>query len=215
MSFYDLYDAGRRLAPRLEHYRTERPVVLALPRGGVPVAFEVARALNAPLDVLVARKLGVPGAEEFAMGAVAGNVALVDHELVAQLRVPKQYLEWVTIRETAEMARQERTFRRGHAPIDIAGRTVILIDDGLATGATGYAAVRSLRTRHPQRIVFATPVCSPEGAEALLRVADEVVCLECPSDFRAVGLWYKDFSPVSDAEVVECLDAAMGAQIPA
>ncbi|HET8623476.1 MAG TPA: phosphoribosyltransferase family protein [Gemmatimonadales bacterium] len=215
MIFANRYDAGRRLAGLLERYRAERPVLLALPRGGVPVAFEVARALGAPLDVCVARKLGVPGAEEVAMGAVAGGTAVVDHELIARLGIPNTYVQRVVAREIAEMARQEGTFRRGRAPIDVAGRTVILVDDGLATGATAYAAVKALRTRNPRRIVFASPVCAPDGAEMLRGVADDVICVDCPADFRAVGLWYEDFSPVSDAEVVDCLEAVAPGRISA
>ena len=215
MIFDDRYDAGRRLGAQLERYRAERPVVLALPRGGVPVAYEVARALNAPLDILVARKLGAPGAEEVAMGALAGGTALVDHELMSLLNVSNEYLARVVARETAEMARQERAFRRGRQPTDVTGRTVILIDDGLATGATAYAAVQALRARNPRRIVFAAPVCSPAGAELLRAVADDVVCVECPPDFRAVGWWYRDFRPVSDSEVVDRLETAIPGRVPA
>jgi predicted phosphoribosyltransferase len=215
MIFYDRYDAGRHLAAQLEGYRADRPVVLALPRGGVPVAFEVARALDAPLDVLVARKLGAPGAEEVAMGALAGGTALVDHALMSMLRVSNEYLQQIVTREIAEMARQERVFRRGRPPTDVTGRTVILVDDGLATGATAYAAVQSLRARNPRRVIFAAPVCSPAGTELLRGVADDVVYVECPPDFRAVGFWYRDFRPVSDAEVVDRLEAVAPGRVSA
>jgi predicted phosphoribosyltransferase len=215
MIFNDRHDAGRYLASALEGYRGERPVILALPRGGVPVAAEVARALDAPLDILPARKLGVPGAEELAMGALASGAVLVDQQLMARLQVSNEMLQRIVARETAEMARQERVFRRGRPPIDVAGRTVILIDDGLATGATACAAVKALRTRSPRRIVFASPVCALDGADLLRTVADDVVCVECPPDFRAVGLWYRDFTPVSDAEVVDCLEAAPPGRVSA
>ena len=215
MIFNDRHDAGRYLASALERYRNERLVILALPRGGVPVAWEVARALDAPLDILPARKLGVPGAEELAMGALADGATLVDEQLRAHLRVSNDMLQRIVARETAEIARQERAFRRGRSPMHVAGRTVILIDDGLATGATACAAVKALRTRNPRRIVFAAPVCAPDGADLLRTTADDVVCVECPPEFRAVGLWYRDFTPVTDAEVVACLETAIPGRVPA
>jgi putative phosphoribosyl transferase len=205
MSFRDRYDAGRRLAGLLERYRNERPVILGLPRGGVVVGSEVARALDAPLDVLIVRKLGVPGAEEVAMGAVAAGATLLDASLVAHLGISQTVIAEIVRRETEEMSRRERAYRGARPPVEVAGRTVIVVDDGLATGATAQAAVRSLRHRAPRRIVFAAPICSRDGAAALRTVADEVECLECPPVMQAVGWWYQDFSPTTDAEVVTCL----------
>ena len=205
MRFRDRYDAGRRLAGLLERYRNERPVILGLPRGGVVVGYEVARALDAPLDVLIVRKLGVPGAEEVAMGAVAAGTTLVDADLVARLGISQAAIAEIVRNESAEMSRRERAYRGARPPVEVAGRTVIVVDDGLATGATAQAAVRSLRHRAPRRIVFAAPICSRDGAAALRTVADQVECLECPPVMQAVGWWYEDFAPTTDAEVVKCL----------
>lgn len=215
MYFQDRYDAGRRLAALLERYRGDHPVVLALPRGGVVVGYEVARALEAPLDVLLVRKLGVPGAEEIAMGAIAAGTTLVDADLVARLGIPQSAIREAISRETEELNRRERAYRGDRPPVPIAGRTVIVVDDGLATGATAQAAVRSLRPRAPRRIVFAAPICSDDGAAALRRVADDVECLECPPEMQAVGWWYQDFSPTTDAEVVRCLREAAARRVPA
>ena len=215
MLFTDRYDAGRRLATALERHRVEHPLVLGLPRGGVLVGYEIAAALGADLDVLVVRKLGVPGAEEFAMGAVASGATLLNPGLVAHLGIPSSVVEVVVARELAELKRREQAYRGNRPPSHVRGRTVILVDDGLATGATAQAAVESLRRQLPRQIIFAAPVCSRDGADALRRVVDEVVCLECPEDFQAVGLWYEDFSPTSDAEVLECLRSAKAGRVPA
>lgn len=205
MRFADRQDAGRRLAGFLARYRNERPVILGLPRGGVVVGYEVAQALRAPLDVLIVRKLGVPGAEEVALGATAPGATLVDADLIARLGISQAAIEEIVRRESEEMTRRERAYRGSGAAVDVAGRTVIVVDDGLATGATAQAAIRSLRQRNPRRVVFAAPICSRDGAAALRMVADEVVCAECPPDMQAVGWWYDDFTPTTDAEVVECL----------
>jgi putative phosphoribosyl transferase len=205
MIFRDRYDAGRRLAAALEQYRGDHPVILGLPRGGVVVGYEIARALAAPLDVLIVRKVGAPGAEEFAIGAVAPGATLLNRHLVAALGVSKEYLERVIARETDEMVRRERVYRGSRPAIPVEGRTVILVDDGLATGATAHAAVESLRRRNPKKIIFAAPVCSVDGSKALESVAGTVVCLECPQDFGAVGFWYQEFAPTTDAEVIACL----------
>jgi len=208
MRFRDRHDAGRRLAGLLEPYRRERPVILGLPRGGVVVGYEVARALEAPLDVLLVRKLGVPGAEEVALGATAPGATLLNHDLVMRLGISETAIAEIVRRESEELKRREHTYRGTRAPAEVADRTVIVVDDGLATGATAQAAVRSLRHRGPRRIIFAAPICSRDGAEALRRLADEVMCLECPPDMQAVGWWYDDFSPTTDAEVVTCLHQA-------
>jgi putative phosphoribosyl transferase len=205
MIFRDRYDAGRRLATALEQYRGDRPVILGLPRGGVVVGHEIARVLGAPLDVLVVRKLGAPGAEEYAIGAVAPGATLLNRGLVEALGVPRDYLIEIIGREIDEMGRRERAYRGSRPPAAVEGRTVILVDDGLATGATAHAAVESLRRRNPKKIIFAAPVCSVDGAKALESVADTVVCLECPEDFGAVGFWYQAFAPTTDAEVIACL----------
>jgi predicted phosphoribosyltransferase len=205
MTFQNRHEAGRRLALLLEKFRDAQPIILGLPRGGVVVGHEIAKALNAPLDVLVVRKLGAPGAEEFAIGAVAPGTTLLNRELLGALGVTRDYVSRVIARETDEMARRERVYRGNRPALPVAGRTAILVDDGLATGATAQAAVASLRAQRPSRIVFAAPVCSADGAEALRKVADEVVCLECPEHFGAVGYWYRDFSPTTDAEVILCL----------
>ncbi len=212
MVFADRNDAGRRLAALLEQHRVEHPLVLGLPRGGVVVAYEIAAALGAELDALVVRKLGVPGAEEFALGAIARGATIVNRPLVAQLGVSEQDLARVISRELQELDRRERAYRGNRPPVHIEGRTVILVDDGLATGATAYAAVEAVRRQSPRRIIFAIPVCSEEGANALRRVADEVVCLECPRDFQAVGMWYREFSPTTDKEVLQALRASKPAR---
>jgi predicted phosphoribosyltransferase len=215
MPFINRRDAGRRLATRLAEYRSAAPVVLGLPRGGVVVGAVIAKALDAPLDVLVVRKVGVPGAEEFALGAVAPGRTLLNLDLAARLGIPREGLAALVRREVAELERRERAYRGDRPPVPVEGRTAIVVDDGLATGATAQAAIESLRQRNPGRIVFAAPVCSREGAEALRAVADDVVCLECPADFLAVGTWYDDFSQTTDAEVVACLRPAEERRIPA
>ena len=215
MVFADRYDAGRSLAQKLQRHRVEHPLVLGLPRGGVVVGYEIAVALGCDLDVLVVRKLGVPGAEEFAMGAVAPGATLLNQRLVADLAIPRSSIDAVVARETAELQRREQVYRGDRPPLNVRGRTVIVVDDGLATGATARAAVEALRRQLPRQIIFAAPVCSRDGADALRRIVDEVVCLECPEDFMAVGLYYEDFSPTRDADVLQCLRAAQARRIPA
>jgi erythromycin esterase-like protein/predicted phosphoribosyltransferase len=201
--FRDRRDAGRLLAEKLAAY-ANRPdaLVLALPRGGVPVAYEVARALGAPLDVFVVRKLGVPGYEELAIGAVAtGGVRVLNDQLVERLGIPKQMIDAVAARELQELAWRERRYRGGRPPPDVRGRTVILVDDGLATGATMHAAIEALREQKPTRIVVAVPTASPEICEEMKTKADDVICVITPEPFQAVGRWYQDFSQTTDEEV--------------
>jgi predicted phosphoribosyltransferase len=205
-------DGGQQLARELLRYQKLHPLVVALPRGGVPVGYEVARALDADLDVIVVRKLGAPGNPEFAIGAIAPDVIEVNRLVVDTYGIPDRYLEEVIERERAEMERRERLYRSGRDPTNAAGRTVLLIDDGLATGATASAAVASIRTQRPERIVFGAPVCACESAEDLARKADEVVCVLRPRDFGAVSLWYRDFLPTTDEDVTECLDRAARAR---
>jgi predicted phosphoribosyltransferase len=181
-------------------------MVLALPRGGVPVARPVADHLHAPLDVFVVRKLGVPGHPELAMGAIAaGGVMAVNADVTDQLGIPRSVVDEAAARERLELDRRDQRYRGGRPPLDVTGRTVILIDDGLATGATMEAAVLALRTQSPARIVVAVPVGAADTCQRLRTVADDVVCLETPEPFRAVGLWYEEFSQTTDEEVMEAL----------
>src|SRR3979490_468904 len=201
--FRDRREAGRLLAAKLAAY-ANRPdvIVLALPRGGVPVAYEVARALRAPLDVFVVRKLGVPGYEELAMGAVAtGGVRVLNDQLVERLGIPEDMIDAVAARERQELARRERLYRGGRPPPDVRGRTVILVDDGLATGATMHAAIQALRQQNPACIVVAVPTASRETCEEMRARADDVICGITPEPFDAVGRWYRDFSQTTDEEV--------------
>jgi putative phosphoribosyl transferase len=205
--FEDRVDAGRALAKSLAAYRGSKgAIVLALPRGGVPVAYEVAHALDLPLDVLVVRKLGLPWQPELAMGAIASGGAIVMNEdVLGYLRGREDVLEQVQRSERAELARRELSYRGSKPPLEMTGRTGILVDDGLATGATMEAAVRALRALGAERVVVAVPVASPEARDRIAGVADEVVCLAAPALFSAVGQWYRDFGQTSDEEVRDLL----------
>ena len=205
--FRNRTDAGRHLAEKLAAYANRSDVlVLALPRGGVPVGFEVARALGAPLDVFLVRKLGVPGFEELAMGAVAtGGVRVLNDEIVRGLGISEHEIDAIVARELQELARRERLYRGDRPPPDVTGRTVILVDDGLATGATMRAAVGALRQQQPARIVIAVPTASPDTSEALKAEADDVICVITPEPFFAVGHWYDDFTQTTDEAVRELL----------
>lgn len=205
--FQDRYEAGRRLAEALGNYAGRSDVlVVALPRGGVPVGYEVARALGAPLDVMQVRKLGVPGHEELAMGAIAsGGVRIVSEDVVEALRIPERVIATVAAAETQELERRERIYREGRLFPELRGRTVILVDDGLATGSTMRAAAAALRSMGAARLVAAVPVAPKESCAALRETVDDVVCATMPDRFMAVGEWYEDFSQTSDEEVSELL----------
>jgi predicted phosphoribosyltransferase len=209
--FQDRREAGVALAKALsaKGYRPEELVILALPRGGVPVGFEVARALAAPLDVFVVRKLGVPGREELAMGAIAsGGWIVLDRDTITALGIDRRALDATVRREAAEILRREQAYRAGRATPELRGRTVILVDDGLATGATMHAAVRAVREHGPAKVVVAVPVGSPNTCARLEAVSDDLVCLRMPEPFYGVGLWYEDFTPTSDSEVRSLLGIA-------
>lgn len=208
--FADRTEAGRLLAGKLAAYRGQPGViVMALPRGGVPVAYEVARELSAPLDVFLVRKLGTPGGEELAMGAIAeGGARVLNQQVVTSLQIPMDTIERVTQRESQELERRAAAYRAGRDRPDLADRTVILVDDGLATGATMRVAVKAMRQHHPAKIIVAVPVAPPETCEALRSEADEVVCYLAPYRLTSVGSWYLNFEQTSDDEVNACLRRA-------
>jgi len=217
MLFQGRQQAGQALAAALRDYaKRDNVVVLGLPRGGVPVAYEVARELGTPLDVFVVRKLGTPGQEELALGAIAsGGTRVLNYEVVNALGIPDEAIDAVTRREQAEMERREREFRGDRPPLNVQGKIVILIDDGLATGSTMRAAVAALRQQDPAKIVVAVPVAAASTCERLRPEADEMVCLYAPEQFYAVGEWYRDFSQTSDEEVRELLRRSAHSQQPA
>ena len=205
--FEDRVDAGRQLAERLAPYAEERPVVFALPRGGVPVGAEVSRSLGAPLEVIVSRKLGAPGQPEFGIGAVApSGVRVLNERAVRALGIEEDYLEMISARELAEAERRLKFFRGDRPYPDLERRTAILVDDGLATGVTARAALLALRRMNPRRLVLAVPVCALQTAELLRPEADDLICLLAPANLEAVGLWYRNFEQTSDEEVVRLLE---------
>jgi putative phosphoribosyl transferase len=208
--FRDRRDAGRLLAEELREYAGRSDVVvLALPRGGVPVGFEVAQALEAPLDVFLVRKLGVPGQEELAMGAIAsGGVRVMNESVLRALRVDDRAVAEVAAQEQRELQRREREYRGDRPDLDLRGRTVLLVDDGLATGSTMRAAALAVREHQPATVVIAVPVAAPETCDDLRTDADAIVCVATPEPFHAVGIWYEDFSQTTDDEVMNLLAAA-------
>ncbi|HEY5253752.1 MAG TPA: phosphoribosyltransferase [Acidobacteriaceae bacterium] len=210
MVFPDRSAAGRMLSARLVQFANEKPLlVLALPRGGVPIAFEVAIALHAPLDVFLVRKLGFPGQEELAIGAIAtGGARLLNAAIIRSLHLPPEQVEEITGRETKELERREHLYRGDRAALNIDGHTVILVDDGIATGSSMRVAVTALRQKNPRKLIVAIPVAPSSICKQLQRESDVVVCLSTPPDFYAVGEWYREFSQVSDNAVHELLDRA-------
>jgi predicted phosphoribosyltransferase len=219
MRFHNRSDAGRQLAEQLTAFANQPDVrVLALPRGGVPVAFEIARKLHTPLDVWVVRKLGAPGIPELAIGAIApGGVELISPEIIRRLRLPGQIIETIAARERSELERREKAYRGNRPPVDVTDKTVILVDDGLATGSSMRAAIAALRQRNPARIVVAVPVSAASVCALLQQEADQILCLFTPIDLDAVGQWYDDFSQTSDAEVCDLLmrAASLSSKSPA
>jgi predicted phosphoribosyltransferase len=200
--FRDRIEAGQLLGRELAARPIENAIVLALPRGGVPIGYEVAKALGMPLDVFIVRKLGVPGHEELAMGAIAsGGVRVLNRDVLDYARVTQQQLDAVTAREERELSRREAEYRGTRAPLDVRGRTVVIVDDGLATGSTMRAAVHALRAMEPKRVIVAVPVGAAQTCEEFREIVDEIVCLRTPEPFEAVGLWYDDFTQTTDAEV--------------
>jgi putative phosphoribosyl transferase len=209
--FKNRREAGRKLAPSLSRYKEEQPVVLALPRGGVPVGYEVALALQAPLDIVVVRKLGAPGQPELGIGAVVDGdhpQSVLNEDVVRELGVPEEYLQREIARQLREIRRRQRTYRGDAGAIAVGGRTAIVVDDGLATGGSMRAALRGVRRANPKRIVLAVPVAPADALESLVAEADDVVCLSSPPFFGAVGNFYDDFGQTSDDEVIQLLGAA-------
>ena len=208
MKFADRAAAGRQLAAKLAHLKDRQPVVLALPRGGVAVGSEIARALGVPLDIVLVRKIGVPWQPELALGAVTNGArpeTFIDQDLAKALDIPKAYVEEATAHQLEEIERRRNSYCAGRPEVEIAGRTAIVVDDGIATGATMRVALRAVRRRDPAHIVLAVPVAPPETLAAFRKETDEVVCLETPAMLRAIGLYYRDFHQMSDAEVTDLL----------
>lgn len=210
MLFRDRTEAGRKLAQKLKAYANrEDVIVLGLPRGGVPVAFEVAKTLNAPLDVFLVRKLGVPGQKEFAMGAIAsGGVRILNRKVIESLHISQEAIARTAAQEQRELERREYAYRGDRPSLDLSDRTVILVDDGLATGATMQAAAIAIRQQHPKQIIAAVPVSAPKTCNEFRVKVDEIICAETPRPFIAVGVWYRNFAQTTDAQVQDLLLSA-------
>jgi putative phosphoribosyl transferase len=209
--FGDRSDAGRRLAARLNAWRGRNPVVLALPRGGVPIGFEIARVLRAPLDLVLVRKIGAPGEPEFAIGAVSDGdrpELVLDEQLVARLGITRDYIEDAKAAEVAELERRRSVYLKGRPPVPVTGRPVIVVDDGIATGATMLSALRATRRRDPAHLLLAVPVAPRDVVRRLRRTVDEIVCLHTPKHLSAVGAYYRAFPQLCDGEVIALLDRA-------
>ncbi len=214
--FADRHDAGRRLASLVADLHLDEPLVVGIPRGGVPVAAEVALALKAPLDIVVVRKVGAPLNPEYALGALAeGDVSVVDQETARLLGLSPTELQNVVGHARQELSERMRRYRADNPPAPLAGRTVVLVDDGLATGRTAQAAARSLRRRGAARVILAVPVAAPESLRSMRHLVDDVVCVEMPEELWAIGLWYEDFRPTSDQEVADLLAERTAARAPA
>jgi len=214
MLFADRRDAGQRLAKALQRFKTQRPAVLALPRGGVPVGFEIAQSLEAPLDVLLVRKIGHPLSPELAVGAIADGEAIekvIESDIVTELGVSQNYLDEEIGRQQREIEHRRQIYLGQRAPIDLRGRTALVVDAGIATGATMRAALRAARKRGPAKVVLTVPVAARSSLESLRSEADEIVCLFSPEDFGAVGMFYADFRPVEDKVVLDLLDRSAAA----
>lgn len=209
MYFKDRYDAGQKLAQRLLKYKNQNPIVLALPRGGVVVGYEISKALNAPLDVFIARKIGAPHYPELGIGAIAPNgVQILDDRLIQTFNIPEHEIKKVIESEKKEFQRRIKLYRQDLTFPDLSGKTVILVDDGLATGVTAKASILSINKLNPQKLVLAVPVSPPRTADIFRKLVDEFVCLQEPSEFYAVGAYYDDFSQISDEEVLNLLSKA-------
>ena len=213
MVFKDRTDAGCKLAEKLVEYRDQNPIVLALPRGGVPIGYEISKRLNAPLDVLVVRKLGAPLHPEFGIGAIAPGVKILDKEVIENLGISEDDIARIEKKEREELNRRIKEYRGSATVLDIKNKTVILVDDGLATGVTAKAAIKAILNQHPQKLIVAMPVCASdaiEGIRSLVRpLKDKVIYLSTPHDFSSVGIWYETFDQVSDLEVINLLFSAL------